>query len=83
MGRRYYAQIRKTGYCHLTAWVDQNWRMEELQQMGVESPDVINERKFDYVVIAVEKQEIAVQVRSDLIHRGIEKTKIILSQKLL
>ena len=83
VGRRYYAQIRKTGYCHLTAWVDQNWRMEELQQMGVESPDVINERKFDYVVIAVEKQEIAVQVRSDLIHRGIEKTKIILSQKLL
>ena len=78
VGRRYYAQLRKTSYCHLAAWVDQNWQMEELQKFGIESPDVLTERKFDYVVIAVEKQEIAEQVRSNLIHRGIENSKIIL-----
>jgi len=77
VGRRYYAQICKTGYCHLTAWVDQDWNMEEMQQLGVESPDVIEKRAFDYIVIAIENLENVRQVRSYLLKKGIENSKII------
>ncbi len=77
VGRRYHAQIQKTGYCCLMAWVDQNWEQEELQQLGVESPDVIEERDFDYVVIAVEKLETARQVKALLLAKGVVDSKII------
>ena len=77
VGRRYHAQIQRTGYCNLTAWVDQNWEQEELQRLGVESPDVMEKRDFDYVVIAVEKLETVRQVKDLLFAKGIADSKII------
>lgn len=77
MGRRYYLQIKKTGYCKLSAWVDRRWKMDELRALGVESPDVIKEKEFNYIVIAVDNVEISKEIRNSLIQNGIENAKII------
>lgn len=77
VGRRYYSQIQKTKYCSVVAWVDKNWEKEEFRQMGIESPDVMVYRIFDYVVIAVENSEVVKQVRSYLLEKGIADSKII------
>ncbi len=77
VGRRYYSQIQKTEYCSVVAWVDKNWEKEEFRQMGIESPDVMVYRTFDYVVIAVENSEVVKQVRSYLLEKGIADSKII------
>ena len=44
--------------------------MEEMQQLGVESPDVIEKRAFDYIVIAIENLENVRQVRSYLLKKS-------------
>ena len=80
VGRRYQSQIQRTGYCSLAAWVDKNWQVEELRRMGVESPDIITSITFDYVVVAIEKMEIAKQVRNELTDRGVQYSKIIIKE---
>ncbi len=81
VGRQYQSQIQRTGYCSLAAWVDKNWQVEELRKMGVESPDIITSITFDYVIVAIEKMEIAKQVRNELTDRGVQYSKIIIKVK--
>ncbi len=80
IGRRYQSQIQRTGYCSLVAWVDKNWQVEELRKRGVESPDIITSITFDYVVVAIEKMEIAKQVRNELTDKGVQYSKIIIKE---
>jgi len=51
-GQRLYDYLKKTGFCHVTAWVDRNFA--EFQKMGlmVENPERIAETDYDYIVIA-------------------------------
>lgn len=77
VGKRYYSQIKRTAFCHLVAWVDARFDSDELKGFGVESIDVITERQFDYLVIAIESMDTVNQVRAMLINRGIDAEKII------
>lgn len=52
-GQRLFAVLRKSGFCNIVAWVDRNY--PEFQKMGlpVECPDVISDRNYDVIVIAI------------------------------
>ena len=77
VGRRYYNQLKRTEYCNVVAWVDAKYDSDELKVLGVESIDVMTERQFDFIVIAIEKTDIVDQVREMLVKKGIEDSKII------
>ena len=64
-------------HCIIVAWVDSKYDLAELRALGIESVDVITERKFDYLVIAIENSDIANQVRDMLVKMGVEVSKII------
>ncbi len=81
VGKRYYNQIQRTGYCHLTAWVDAKYDSEKLKGLGVESIDVITKRQYDYLVIAIESVDIANQIREMLVEMGVDDSKIIQNEE--
>lgn len=83
VGKRYYNQIQRTGYCHLTAWVDAKYDSEKLKGLGVENIDVIMERQYDYVVIAIESLDIANQIREMLVEMGVDDSKIIQNEEVV
>ena len=82
VGKRYYNQIQRTGYCHLTAWVDAKYDSEKLKGLGVESIDVITKRQYDYLVIAIESVDIANQIREMLVEMGVDDSKIIQNEEV-
>ena len=71
-------QIDLTGYCNILLWADKNF--EEIQNtnyLHVSSPLKIQETEYDYLVIAVEKKDMAKIIRNELITSGIPEEKII------
>ena len=52
-GQRLFTALKKSGFCNIVAWVDRNY--QELQKMGlpVESPDVIPDRTYDAIIVAI------------------------------
>lgn len=52
-GQRLFTVLKKSGYCNIAAWVDRN--DQELQKMGlpVESPEVIPDRTYDAIIVAI------------------------------
>lgn len=65
-------------YCKITLWVDKNYdQIQKDNNLNVYSPLEICEKKFDYVVIAVEKKEVAMQIKAELKKLGVSKEKIV------
>ncbi|MCR5420339.1 MAG: glycosyltransferase [Lachnospiraceae bacterium] len=80
VGKCFYKQISDSGFCEISEWVDR----AELQVDGnkVIHPDAAKWTS-DYVVVAVENEEIAAQIRNDLMNRGIEDNRIIWSKIII
>ncbi|MDR1960830.1 MAG: glycosyltransferase [Gracilibacteraceae bacterium] len=75
VGRNYFRQLIKSLHCRVVLWADKAF--EELGG-NVSSPHLIQSARYDYVVIAVESEEIAGQIKADLIGRlGVEEKKIV------
>lgn len=52
-GQRLYHYIKKTGFCRIIGWADQNYK--ELRKLGIEvdAPDIIRDAEYDHIVIAI------------------------------
>ncbi|MCI8358474.1 MAG: glycosyltransferase [Lachnospiraceae bacterium] len=52
-GQRLFTVLKKSGFCHIAAWVDRNY--QEFQKMGlpVEDPGVIANKSYDAIIAAV------------------------------
>ena len=73
VGQAYCMQIKKSGYCKMTAWVDRDSKI-----FGVESPDVIVDHGlFDYIVIAIESEKVMREIKEYLLSMGVEEQKIV------
>lgn len=65
-------------YCKITLWVDKNHdKIQNEKNWNVYSPLEICRRTFDYVVIAVEKEKMAMQIKMELQKLGVPEEKII------
>jgi glycosyltransferase involved in cell wall biosynthesis len=65
VGKKYYRQIQKTKYCNIVAWVDKSIRLAE--NTDIKSPDEIDLDDCDYLVIAVDKESLAKEIKEKLI----------------
>lgn len=52
-GQRLHRYLESTGFCQVAAWVDRNYLQYQSMDLQVESPEVIPERQYDAIVIAI------------------------------
>lgn len=74
VGNMFYAQVEGSGYCKLSAWVDQRFSVLDDR---IETPDVIQTKSYDYVVVALSSEKVAMQVKEFLIKMGVEEKRIV------
>ncbi len=77
VGISYVRSLLNSKYAKLQGWVDKNYKQLSAKMHMIESPDILKCRETDYIVIAVENEEIALEVRVFLKRLGIEDDKIV------
>jgi len=77
IGQSFYKQLENTKYCNVVLWVDRDFNRYENFNLPVASLDRIGNMEYDYIVIAICDEPIAQQVKDNLIHIGLEESKII------
>ena len=64
VGKAYFKQIMKSGYCNLTAWVDK--RERQYGAYSIIKPENNVWWTSDCILIAIEKETVAEQIRMEL-----------------
>lgn len=59
----------------IIGWVDKNYK--EKNNRLLQSPDLLINTDFDYLIIAIKAQNLALQIKEELVHIGIKKEKIL------
>lgn len=77
VGRDYFMQIMGTNFCELIIWVDNNFEEHQKEYLPVYPIECMKNADYDYVVIAIQKKEIAEQVEQTLISKGVLRKKIV------
>lgn len=76
-GREYLRQVRKTGHCNCTAFVDKRAAEITDAKIKVILPADILSCKYDFIVISVVNPQIRGEIKEELIEMGIEEQKIV------
>lgn len=73
VGKSYYKQFASEKTFNIVAWVDENEKLE-----GIEAIDVIKEREWDVIIIAMKFKSMAEQVKEKLVSvYGVDANKVI------
>lgn len=77
VGQDYYIQIRKYIQCNLLAWVDRKYQEIQFDYAEITGLENIKNLDYDVLLIAVEQETLAEEIRRDLRGEGIPDSKII------
>lgn len=77
VGFAFQKQVLSTSYCNLLLWTDKKYEEFQNHNLSVSSPENIKRVPYDYVVIAIENENIAKSVCEELIALGVERKKIV------
>lgn len=69
MGKDAYVQLRQFGY-EVVLWVDKDYRFYRGQGLPVAAPEEMARTEHDRILIAVGREELASQIRAELIEMG-------------
>lgn len=72
-GKAYFIRILSEKYCRLAGWVDENFKSIGFP---VQSPQKILDLEFDRIIIAIENEKTAMEIKEKLINLGIPEKKI-------
>lgn len=75
VGELYYRQIKTTNYCKIEKWVAKT--APDQYKDIIESPDSISDVQYDKIVIAVQKEETAESIISDLAKQNIGREEVV------
>lgn len=78
-GQMFYRQLIMTEYARVVLWADKNWGSVD-KSLGVVSPEEIKDGEYDYVLLAIDRREIANKARDELVKHGIPQEKIVWKQ---
>ena len=57
--------------------MDKGYKREELKQIGVVGIEALHTRQYDYVVLAVSREDLAAEITGELVSYGVDKGKIV------
>ncbi|HCT92616.1 MAG TPA: hypothetical protein DF613_14740 [Lachnospiraceae bacterium] len=77
LGIRYWKQNSLYHFCDIVSWVDRAHEDKQIDNCIIESPEVIKEREFEFVVIAVDNYYIAQGIVLYLSELGVGGEKIV------
>lgn len=81
-GQQYYRQVKKTNYCEIIKIVDKSYKKIPICIASVDPIESLFElqpNQYDYVVVAINNHNIAIDAKKELIQTGIKPNKIIIS----
>ena len=67
VGKEYYRYILEKEDIKIVAWVDKNLAQEQVYFREIQAPEMIKDSIFDYVLIAVDSEEVANEIKKELI----------------
>lgn len=76
VGKAFYEQLKTSKYADLVLWVDRNWEQADTEAK-VEAIERIADVDYDYVIVAVDSEITAKQIKEGLINMGIPEDKIV------
>lgn len=77
VGEDFYKLLRMTEYCQIAAWVDKSAPLYRKQGLQVQNREDIKQCSYDYVLIAVYQENVAEEIRNELIDYGINPEIIV------
>lgn len=77
VGKDYYEQLPLKTNCIITIWVDRNYELYQRDNYPVFSPFEINNTNFDYILLAVQNENLANAIKQELIDSGFDKQLIL------
>lgn len=77
VGNSYRENLLKSGYAELIGFVDKNYNIIDAKEYIVDSPEILKCLTIDYVVIAIEKEELAIEIQDYIEKIGDKKCKIV------
>lgn len=76
VGRAFYHTLNASPNYSVALWVDKNY--EEIE--GVSNPQSILSTEYDIILISVAKEEVAKDIRQELVEMGVNERKILWTQ---
>lgn len=76
IGRAYHAQLVESGFCEELTWVDKEYKKYTATGLKVESPDLIEQKEFDYVFVSIKNKETQDKITEELVGKGVPTEKI-------
>lgn len=83
VGKDYYKRFRIYSQCKIVGWVDKNSSEIDIDYYEIEPVSHIDETDYDYIVIAVSKDDLANEIITELIKKGIDTDKVIWKKPIL
>lgn len=77
VGKDYYRQICKYGYCKLVGWTDKNWKKYSSLGNNIMSITDLEKIEYDNIILAVANKGLAESIKNELISLGVVKDRII------
>ncbi|MCM1154138.1 MAG: glycosyltransferase family 2 protein [Ruminococcus flavefaciens] len=78
VGRSYYKKIKMEKLYEVVCWMDKKYLYYQKQGIAVFAPEKVAEKKYDYILLALQDVELAKKVKSDLKEKyHIEDKKIL------
>ncbi len=65
-GKSIHYTIEKTGYCNIVQWVDKDYVKYMETGLPVKAPSEIRNMEFDYILIAVARQEVFEEIKGEI-----------------
>ena len=77
IGQCYYKQMVNSKKIKLVGWVDQNHERYRKMGMNVTAVDSLQNMKYDFVLLSIKYENMAVGIKKQLLEMGIDEEKII------
>lgn len=81
VGKCFYRQLENSDFCVLSAWMDKNCTLQAKDGFPILPPAYMSE--VDCYVIAIANENLALNIRRELIMLGVEEEKIVWNDYLL
>ena len=75
VGKAFVRQNRLTKYAKVVLWVDK--RAEQIKEYDVVEVDQLFQVQYDYIIVAIDNEDLAIDICKELVEKGVEKEKII------
>lgn len=76
VGKSFVQALKMGEYAEIVGWVDKNYQQQD-RVLQIENPLSIAEKDYDYILVAVLQEELAIEIKQQLIRAGIEENKIL------